>query len=264
MTLPTFMIIGAHKGGTSALWRYLISHPDIAAGSKKEIRFFDQHWDRGIVWYETHFRNIEAAKHVCEATPSMHVPEVPERIAAVFTNIKLIASLRNPGDRAHSHYWSQVTRGKRSDNFDRVVAQEIDEGRGKILEPGFYHAHLLRFEEHLPNAPLHVTFLEDLAADPIAIFAALCEFLAVDPTVCPSVVGERVNAYQAYRSVRVRNAVKGLPKPLRNVVGRFNRIPDIYPPMRASTRARLAAFYRPHNEALTRWLGRPLPSSWDG
>jgi hypothetical protein len=60
--LPTFLVIGAMKAGTTSLWGYLESHPDVFMAAQKELNFFSGQWSRGLAWYESHFEGAEGAK----------------------------------------------------------------------------------------------------------------------------------------------------------------------------------------------------------
>ena len=116
MTLPTFLIIGTMKGGTTSLYRYLRQHPEVFMPERKELNFFvdeyagppidppeERNWSRGITWYEHQFADAERERAVGEASAnySRHptYPGVAERIAAVVPNVKLIYVMRNPIDR---------------------------------------------------------------------------------------------------------------------------------------------------------------------
>ena len=94
MTQPTFLVIGAMKAGTTALWRYLREHSEVFMPDPKEVHFFSRKWDEGWDWYEAKFADTDGALAVGEASPSYSefcdFPEVPERIAS-----------RVAGDTAH-------------------------------------------------------------------------------------------------------------------------------------------------------------------
>ena len=66
--LPNFLIVGAQKSGTTSLWSYLSSHPDVYLSPKKEIKFFDRGYDRGVSWYESFFDGWNGEAAAGEAT----------------------------------------------------------------------------------------------------------------------------------------------------------------------------------------------------
>src|SRR5687768_13237463 len=98
--LPDFLIIGAQRGGTTSLYRYLTEHPEIDPAVRKEIHFFSRHHEQGLDWYRAHFPRRDESSLVGEASPNYLVhPDVPARVAAALPRVKLIALLRNPVDR---------------------------------------------------------------------------------------------------------------------------------------------------------------------
>src|SRR5258706_11489250 len=106
--LPDFLIIGAQRSGTSTLYQYIARHPDVRGAFRKEVHYFDMHYDRGLDWYRACF---PTRGFTGESSPSYLIhPEVPARVAAVLPDIKLIAILRNPVERAYSAYNRNVRR----------------------------------------------------------------------------------------------------------------------------------------------------------
>ena len=119
---PDFLIIGTQRGGTTSLYDYLSEHPCIAGAVKKEIEFFDLNYHRGIGWYRAHFpsvlerlyaRRARGRKLVTgEATPYyLFHPHAPRRMQEAAPESRLIILLRNPVERAYSHYWHEVRHG---------------------------------------------------------------------------------------------------------------------------------------------------------
>src|ERR1044071_7027899 len=113
--LPDFLVIGAQKAGTTALYSYLRDHPAIAGPPWKEVSFFDRHFWRGDAGYRGNFPNRLSLRRMRarpgaepiggEASPSyMFHPLAPQRVAELVPDARLIALVRNPVDRALSHY----------------------------------------------------------------------------------------------------------------------------------------------------------------
>lgn len=100
-----FLILGAQKSGTTALFEYLSKHPMIRPSQKKEINFFSGDlFNRGIQFYSSFFPSQQdKGIRTFEASPDYLVnPDVPERIHAFSSGIKMIAILRDPATRAYS------------------------------------------------------------------------------------------------------------------------------------------------------------------
>lgn len=150
---PDFIIIGAQRCGTTSLYNTLANHPFIAPALKKEIHFFDVNFRKGLVWYKAHFP-LYGRKYLTqvrkqnvltgEASPYyIFHPHVPKRIAELLPQVKLIALLRNPVDRAYSHYHHEVRKGFESLSFEDAIEREQERLRietVKMLEDENYYS----------------------------------------------------------------------------------------------------------------------------
>ena len=129
MTLPNFMCLGAAKSGTTTLYEILRQHPDIYIPAFKEPHFFDipENYKNGIEWYKrNYFRNANK-KIIADFTPSYFFEkEAPKRI---FKNLgkdmKFVVILRNPVDRAYSHYLHSKRDDHESENFEKSLELEV-------------------------------------------------------------------------------------------------------------------------------------------
>jgi hypothetical protein len=245
--LPSVLIIGAQKGGTTSLFNYLVQHPDILEPFGKEIHYFDLHYARGPRWYQGRFpyrHRLGERKLTLDASPYYLVhPLAPQRAAAMLPGVKLIALLRNPVDRAFSHYQHELRGGRETLSFAEAVEQEDARTGGEeerlrsdpqyyswnhhrytYLRRGRYLDQLQRWLEHYPRSRLLVLQSELLFRDPAAASAAVYEFLGLPR--------HRLERYKAF-----------LP-------GNYERA------MPGELRARLAEHFDPYNRALYRWLGR--------
>jgi hypothetical protein len=126
--LPNFLIIGAMKAGTTSLYHYLRVHPHVFMASIKELDFFDRkaNWKRGLDWYRKQFEGAgPEAFAVGEASTAYtkypSVPGVPERMATVVPEARLIYVVRNPIDRIRSHYQHRVAVGAEKESFEKAV-----------------------------------------------------------------------------------------------------------------------------------------------
>jgi len=130
--LPDFLVIGAQKAGTTALYAYLRWHPGIAGPSWKEVSFFDRHWWRGEAWYRGQFPLRAGERLVGEASPSyLFHPLAPERARSLVPGAKLVALLRDPVDRAYSQYQHEVALGREPLSFEDALAAEEERTRGE-------------------------------------------------------------------------------------------------------------------------------------
>lgn len=125
--LPDFLIMGVVKGGTTSLYKYVIQHPQIISSLKKEVHYFnhENYRKRDVGWYRTHFplRSFMTPTSTLtgEASPSyFHNPEGPDRVYQLLPNTKLILLLRNPIDRAYSHY-SMKTRNRQKQGLEKPL-----------------------------------------------------------------------------------------------------------------------------------------------
>ncbi len=129
---PTFFLIGAMKAGTTSLFNNLVLHPQISEPVSKEIRYFDFHFNRGEAWYLAHFPLIRSAQKrgetiAGEASPSyMFDPHAPDRIKRFSPNSRLVIMLRNPVDRAYSHYQHSVRYWGETRSFADAIRIEED------------------------------------------------------------------------------------------------------------------------------------------
>lgn len=154
--LPDFIIIGTQKGGTSSLYGHLAQHPWILPAKKKEIHFFDtENFAKGTNWYRAHF-NLKLRKRYLgrssghntltgEASPYyLFYPHAPARISKLLPGTKLIVMLRDPVDRALSHYYHQVRKRREPLSFEAAIEAEDERLRGeydRILQDATYYSY---------------------------------------------------------------------------------------------------------------------------
>jgi hypothetical protein len=282
--LPNFVIVGAMKSGTTSLAQYLGAHPQAYMVPAKELYFFERSdlWDRGVEWYRDQFAGAADEAVVGEASPSyMYFRKPAERMAQTIPDAKLIVLLRDPVERAYSHYlhW-RYDRAAEHRSFAQAVAEELDAGPVALADErppgrmdwsyvgrGVYLPQLTNLTDHFPRESVLVLLLEDLERSPTQTFAEVCRFLAIDDTIVPENVGTRANAHHVFRPVWLwRASIKYdlwrfVPKryrlPLVHRMGQ-HREPELIAP---EVRALLGDYYAEHNAALAEWLGRDL-SMW--
>lgn len=189
--LPNFIIVGPQKCATTWLYQCLYEHPDVLLPETDSVHYFDMNYHRGEDWYRKYFEKYDGESLVGEETPTyIREQRAPERIAETLPNVKLIFTLRNPMDRAFSHYWHEKSKDKISFEFEDVF-ENYDLFQNWIV-PGFYHRHLTRYEQHFPDEQIKVLFFDDLVEDDHAYLRDVYSFLSLDDYT-PSVLDEKVN-----------------------------------------------------------------------
>jgi len=128
--LPNFLVLGIHKSGTTTLFQNLQKHPNILGPENKEVHYFNTYYG-STLWYKAHFptkkqvENMILRDGICrvgEATPDyLFHPMVPQRVKEILPNIKFLVVLRNPIDRAFSHYNKSLRRKKETLSFKEAV-----------------------------------------------------------------------------------------------------------------------------------------------
>ena len=195
MTLPTFIGIGAPRSGTTWLHKLLDSHPDVYMPTRrKEIRFFDQYYERGPDWYETLFPPAEHAnkyKALGEISPQyLEYGKCPERIFTTLPESRLIVLLRHPVNRAYSQYGFFVQRRNFRGSFEDFLAE-----RPRALKRGFYSRYLKRFLHFFDRSQILSLLFEDIFKDKIRTQQTIADFLEIaTDKFPPSVANSKVNA----------------------------------------------------------------------
>ena len=184
MTLPNFLVIGAMKAGTVSLHNYLGEHPDVFVGDGGtfgEPHFFvaEQNWPRGRGWYESLFDGADRAAAIGECSPGYtwaHVYRgVPERIAQLIPEARLIYLVRDPIARMQSMYMHQVSAGRERRRADAALLDD------RYLWPSRYGFQLGAYLDHFDRSQILVIASEVLRARPREALTAVFDHLAVDP-----------------------------------------------------------------------------------
>lgn len=128
--LPTTVIVGAQKAGTTQLYAYMVKHPRCYGAAEKEVDYFSKHPKRPVAWYRSRFpwrrRVLRRQGHVIEASPSyLPTPSALRKMQTVLPNARIIVILRDPVSRAFSHYQHKKTRHLESRSFAEAVEAEI-------------------------------------------------------------------------------------------------------------------------------------------
>jgi hypothetical protein len=257
--LPSYVIVGAQKAGTSALYEYLVRHPLVGRSTNEEVQYFSLHYAKGTTWYRGHFPTVARASFVRrrygrelitgESSPYyLFHPHALERIAELLPEAKLIVVLRNPVDRAYSQYnhsWQtgvepletfeaglEAEAGRLDGELEKMLADPLYNSfshyHHSYLARGLYVEQLERLYSLFDERQILLETAEDLSTDTDAVYVRALEFLGLPL--------RRLSHY-----------------PRQNVRAK--------PPMRPETRRRLVEYFAEPNERLYAYLGRDL--GWD-
>jgi|tagenome__1003787_1003787.scaffolds.fasta_scaffold20827250_2 hypothetical protein len=199
--LPTFIVIGAMKAGTTSLFHYLGNHDQIFMSKIKELDFFvaESNWSRGLDWYRHQFAGAGDAVARGEAstlyTKYPQYDGVPERIAQVLPGVRLVYVVRDPVVRMRSHYQHRVKNGAEKAPPEVALLEEPT-----YLACSSYGMQLERYLDHFPREQILVVTSESLLRDRRPTVRQVYEFLGVDATTVPGVVDT-----EFYRTVERRS-----------------------------------------------------------
>jgi hypothetical protein len=252
---PSFILIGAQRCGTTSLFRALTAHPQVARPAfHKGVNYFDVNYHRSPRWYQGHFplASVTRRRAAGYGEPAafeasgyyLYHPFALERMARDLPEVKLVAMLRDPVERAFSAYKHEYARGFEQEGFEKALdledgrlAGEVDRMRQDPRYQSFsYRHHSYRHRGHyadqleralglFPSSQVHIIDSEAYFERPAQVYRDLLTFL---------------------------NLQRFEPSSF----GRHNARPG--PPMMPTTRSALKDYYAPHDERLTKLLGRPL------
>jgi Sulfotransferase family len=298
MTMPNFLIIGTAKSGTTALYNYLKQHPQVYMSPVKEPKFFAYEGEKldfrgpgdrvanssvvtDIEAYRALFAKASGETAVGEASPLyLYIPKARERISRYVPEAKLIAILRNPAERAYSHFSQMVRDGREPlDDFSQALGAE--EGRVRdnwafgwhYKRMGFYHAQLERYFDAFGRDQIKVYLYEDLKTDPVGVLRETFRFLDVDDAFVPDMsLKHNVSGIPKSRAlhafIRQSHPIKSVFKPfvpeqlrLRLKTSLRNRNLRQPPPLSREARKELAEAYREDILKLQGLIRRDL-STW--
>jgi hypothetical protein len=293
--LPNFLLAGAAKSGTTTLWSHLKKHPDIFMSPKKEIKFFDRRYAAGIDSYKSYFDGWTGQTAIGEATQTyLYLPQSAERIARHLPNVKLVFSLRNPVDRAYSHYWHAVTRGDEYLSFEKALDREPQRLAKNFYcrrifsyqDRGRYLQQIKRYTDIFDRSQLLFLLFEDLVDSTDQVLAELYRFLGVDDQFRSQQHHRKENVGKYPRSLLLQKTANYLffslrmlcydhlepnrAQAMRHVIKRFGAVPmrrlnlreRRYPKMRVETRQRLLHEFEEGNRELSRLINKDL-SRWN-
>lgn len=256
--IPDFIIIGAQRCGTTSLYNYLVRHPFVASALEKEVHFFDNNFKKGIIWYRAHFSSFlhkyyfrQAHKRdfiTGESTPYyLFHPHAPKRIFETIPQIKLLVLLRNPVDRAYSHYHHERRLGVETLSFKEAIEKEKQRLTGELekivkdenyysfshqhysyLSRGIYLNQIKVWTNLFSKEQILILRSESFYDDPSAVYEKVIKFLDLP-----------IWEFRDYRKYNV---------------GQYRN-------MAPALRKCLVDYFKPHNQRLYEYLG--IDFNWD-
>ncbi|MEH6911817.1 MAG: sulfotransferase domain-containing protein [Oceanicoccus sp.] len=199
--LPNFLILGTQKGGSTSLYDHIGLHPDVAVSPRKEINYFSNEHQRGEYWYRMFFPFKSSSLTFCgEASPAYIInPYAAGRIRELIPDCRLIVLLRNPAERAISHYYHSFKKGRETLPLMDALQQEstrIDDEWATILrdknyssrthnvysycQRGKYADQLQRYFEHFERDQILIIDSDDFFSQPQKTMRLVFNFVGVN------------------------------------------------------------------------------------
>jgi hypothetical protein len=183
--LPTVMVVGPMKSGTTWLYRYLHARGDICLPrGVKETFFFDYRWNKPQRWYRSHFRHYDPLRHkqIVEVAPTYFASHnVPQRIRALCGDVPIIITLRDPIERAWSHYLHLRSKG-----YTNAALREAAEAFPTVITASQYVDRLREWQAVFGKQQLHVLLHDELQTRADHFAAQACRALNLRFTGVPS------------------------------------------------------------------------------
>ncbi|MGB7274765.1 MAG: sulfotransferase domain-containing protein [Geitlerinemataceae cyanobacterium] len=194
---PNFIVIGFMKCGTTSLYDYILQHPQVLPASQKEIMFFNNEklFEMGVDWYRSNFPKIpDGSGYLTGEASTLYVQssKVARRLRDSFPDTKLIVLLRNPVDRAISHYHFNRKLGYKTESLEKALTseiqylqnvkdidQEIDGKFGYLIASSLYIYFLEKWMSIFPREQFLILRAEDLAADTSGTLDRVFDFLSL-------------------------------------------------------------------------------------
>ena len=286
--LPNFLVIGAEKSGTTWLYHNLKQHPQIFLPETKEIHYFnarnsnleeqDRYSKQNIDWYESFFRNASSEKAVGEITPMYICDEhAYKRIHETLGEVKLIVMLRNPIDRAYSHYWMARWKGHVNDSFKKIVETKDQ----RFIQRGLYGEQLERYYKLWSPENTQVLIFDNFFENKNTYLKKIFDFLEIDESgfLEDHLINHKIYGSGSYKSPFLYKFQKETAKFLRKFpvlhpamdkvkksglissIENMNRDKESYPAMPDELRSELRDYYSSDIDKLEQLVGINL-SIW--
>lgn len=299
-TTVNFYILGAEKCGTTSLYQYLSQHPDITFSNPKEPIFFEAEYEKGLDYFwDKYFQHYQGEQKIGEARHrNLYLPYVPRRIYESTPDAKFLIILRNPVERAFSHWINRYVSKQETLSFNKAIKKDferINEGilfeekegaelwrknlvksgspKGEAnyqfrtyIDTGYYSSQINRYLELFPPEQFKIILLEDLQSNPIEEIRSIFKFLEVDESKVS--LKELKPANQTKSKSQVQDLSLGFlsRKVLQKILGK--RMTSLMAELlnqrnfSEKTKGFLIEHYQPHNHELEKLINRDL-SHWN-
>lgn len=290
--VPDVVCIGTYKCATTYLYAMVKQHPQVHVPDFKEVHFFsgihgDGLWERrDWDWYGSLYADTPDGGRSMEFSPGYMIePEVADRLAEHVPDARLVSVIRDPVERARSHY-HYLNNGKfpldyTLDDLVQRPRQVDGPGRKHILGHGLYARNLAPFLARFPRERFHFVVQERLKTHSLDELRALFAFMGVDPAFVPPGLDGGVNTAQAFRSPKVywlnqrianaleRNGFGGVRRGIKRLglprlLKRLNTVERPNPPLTGAQRDALIAYYADDVARLSDIVGEDLAALWWG
>ena len=275
--IPNFLVIGAMKAGTTSLFHYLNAHPEVYMSPLKELDFFveDGNWRRGTRWYAKQFKAAGDSLAVGEASTAYSkyptVTGVPERIARLLPNVRLIYLLRDPIDRTVSHYRHRVAIGAERQSFEDAIHNDP-----VYIRFSRYAMQLDQYLVHFDPDQILIITSEELRTARAQTMRQVYSFLEVDAGWTSSILEREF--YESSGRAAYPPAVWWMRRRMKRLIPASKRMKEFFDAtlphhikplsrpggtefhLDASQRVQLADVFRDDVERLR----KHMPAGWDG
>lgn len=270
--LPSFIVVGPPRTGTTWLHDVLSSHANLPTPTK-ETRFFDIHFHRGVGWYHSHFLACQCGRPMGEVAPTYFASsDARKRIAATIPQAKLVFVFRNPIQRVISLYRIKRAYGILPWSFEEALNNDPE-----LISSGMYSTHLAEWQRAFPAKQMLITIYEDMRNDPqlfverVANFVGIRDVALQDAQLRIVHSSERLTEPRWFLATRTATAFADWCKARRldNIVASVRESSVIklflgggtpFPEVSPAAVRKLSEVFRPEVEHLEALLGRDLPS----
>ena len=206
MIKANFFHVGPPKSATTWLYHVLRSHADIGSPPKDSIHYFNMNYWRGDEWYHAHFSNPDRRVYFDPSPSYGSSVDAIKRIAKYNPDARLAFTIRNPIERAFSHYWHEKKKRKISFKFEEVT-ENHDLFTNWVL-PGLYYRSYSMYQEYIKPENIHIMVFDDFDSAPKKSITSLLNFLNIEPEFDEKILAQKRNVATATWKAPFRTTVE--------------------------------------------------------